>query len=297
MGAKRKRGRMLHRRHVVGREWDRATELLALFSMTGWGRLRVGRGDADAKPRPQSLVLVGPPGKGKTQLLERFRGNRHLAYRSDLTVRQLWSILSLAQKGRVTHVAMPEFQKIFQRKASTAENCVGTLTEAMDEGVTEVSVGPQHHSFDGARLGLLAGMTGRSLRRRQGMLYEMGFLDRCAMLPWNPPDAQIEDVLNRIARGDSSDIQRVVLPVPPQPIVVEQPPKLGQELKSYVWQHWPDTALRIFQRFRYLVMAAALLDGRDVCRSADVDRAVHQFRDYWDRLLLSDVVLGMEEAG
>ncbi len=271
---------------VSGRHWDRGTELLALFVVTGRLRLRVGS-HIESRPRPQSAVLVGPPGKGKTELIERFRANRSIAYRSDLTVRGLWSLLDRAERGRHTHLAMPEFQKVFQRKLATAENCIGTLVEAMDEGVTDAEVGPQKLSFRGARLGLIGGMTGRSLRRRGPLLYEMGFLDRAAVIPWHPPDSEIQDIMSRIARGDRSDLAPIILPATTDVVVVDQPAEVGLRLRDYVWQSWPDSALRMFQRFRYLVASSAVLEGRDVCCDSDIERGVYQFRDYWDRLVIS----------
>lgn len=261
---------------------------MTLFAMTAWGIIRVGREVPDARPRPQSIVLVGPPGSMKTELLMRFWNNPTLAFRSDLTVRGLWGVLLRADKGRSTHVVLTEFNKIFQRKLSTAMGCVGTLTEAMDEGVYEAEVGPMKWSFKGARLGVLGAMTGRTMKRRREMLYEMGFLDRCAMLPWDPPDEQKHDVMDRIARGDKRDLAKVVLPSPAKAVRVHMPVRIGLALKDYTWKRWPDSALRLFLRFRALAMAAALLDSRDVVKPVDVERGIFQFEDYWQRLVLSE---------
>ena len=85
-------------------------------------------------------------------------------------------------------------------------------------------------------------------------------------------------------------MSRVVLPVPAKPVTVHIPVKIGDELAKYTWDRWPDAALRMFQRFRYLVMSAALLDGRESCREIDIDRAVHQFADYWEQMVASETV-------
>jgi hypothetical protein len=263
------------------REWDRATELLSLFVWTGVVKPK------NSEVKPQSIVLVGPPGSGKTELLLRFRNVPGLTYRSDLTVRGLWRLLVLAKKGRVRHVVFPEFQKIFQRKLATAENTIGTLTEAMEEGVLEADVGPVTLKFDGARLGILGGMTGRTLARRRGLLYEIGFLDRCIILPWELPDSQKRELLHRVTVGDRSDLEPVNFRLPTEPVTVEIPPKVGKVLEDYVWQHWPDESLRMQTRFRLLTMASAAWSGRDVAKPEDVERGVEQFADYWDRVILT----------
>jgi hypothetical protein len=292
MGAKaRKHLRGLPRVAGQRREWDRCTELLGLFAMTGHiVPLAATKSEKkDTRPRPQSILLVGAPGSGKTELLMRYhnRNNKGLIFRSDLTVRGLWRLLTLAQKGRVTHVITPEFNKLFQRKVATAMNCIGTLTEAMEEGVFEGDVGPMQWSFEGARLGLIGGMTGHTLRKRRGLLYESGFLDRCSVLPWALPDSERKDILNRITHGDRSDLEAIHLPIPEEAIVIDLPTKVGEWLKGYVWEQWPDESLRLLVRFRMLTMSAAALAGRDVCKSEDVDKAVVQFSDYWTRCILT----------
>lgn len=267
--------------------------------MTCWGILRVGKERPDARPRPASIVLVGPPGSGKTELLLRFQGNRPMQFRSDLTVRGLWKALTQAEKGRITHIVMTEFNKLFQRKLATAVNCLGTFVEAMDEGVFESEVGPMHWSFKGARLGLIGGMTGTSLKKRRGMLYEMGFLDRCAMLPWELPDDQRRDILDRITHGNRDDMARVMLPHPDRPTIVQLPPPVGERIAAYTWKGWPDESLRMITRFRALAMAAALLDGRDVVKEMDLERSIFQFDDYWQRLVLTNrgPVYGLNDQG
>lgn len=266
------------------REWDRGTEMLGLFVLTAH---LVPVNDQISRPRPQSILLVGPPGSGKTELILRFRNIKGIVFRSDLTVRGLWRLLKGAEKHRIHQVILPEFNKVFQRKIATAVNCVGTLTEAMEEGVWESDVGPMQWSFNGARLGVLGGMTGRTLRKRRGLLYETGFLDRCAVLPWTLEDKEKKDILHRMTVGDRSDLSTIHIDLPEEPIPVDLPPKIGQHLEDFVWEHWPDESLRMLTRFRQLTMAAAMRDHRDVCKDDDIEAGVVQFSDYWGRLILT----------
>lgn len=272
---------------VTLREWDRATRFLAWFAVTGW-LAEVTDGGEHRSIRPASVLLCGEAGSGKTELLRRFRGCYWLSYHADLTVRPLLSLLYKAQAGAVTHVAAEEFNKFFQRKASTAENCIGLLSAAMEEGVSNYNVGPTVVSLDFARLGLFAGMTPGTLNKRREMLSEMGFLSRACVIPWHLPREERDTIMGRMNRGDDSDLATVRLSVPRggQRAAIQWDVALGPDLQEYVRMHWPENDLRIFQRLRGLMMANAYLRGSTNVERVDLD-AMFAYGDYWERMVLS----------
>lgn len=291
IGKVAKGGERKRRRPSAGREWDRMTELVALFSLTGQGYIITENGDRmrveDSRPRPQSLILVSDPGQGKTEILERFRGNRFMVFQSDTTVRGVYRVLQAGKHSLTTHIIATELQKWLQRRASVYEQTFGALGQLMDEGLWDVSLGDQTYHFDGARLGLIAAMTHGSLDKRRNFLFEMGLLDRAAVLPWALPPTEKRDVLHRISKGDRSDLSRVVLPQPTAPVGVRFSYNISRKLEAYVWANWRINSFRMFTRFRSLAMAAAILDGRRHVEVKDVKRAVYQFEDYWKGLVIS----------
>lgn len=256
------------------REWNRATEVVTLFTATGFIE----------NARPQSMLFNSAPGSGKTELLERFMCNDQLSFASDLTSRGIMQILRKARVGAATHIVATEFQKFFMRKSSTAENMLGTLTQALEEGVRETYVGDKLEDFGGAQIGLIGAITGETLSRRIPLLREVGFLSRVAIFRWGMPDEELRLVMDHIAHGDESDLTPVRVAMPEKKVKVEMSVKLSDAFQKYVWQSFREhTPLRVYNRFRALAMASALLDKRDIVKPDDVER-VGSFHDYWKQM-------------
>ena len=263
------------------REWDRMTDLIRLFVASG----------AVAGERPASLLLVGAPGRGKTELLERFRPCVSLSYHSDLTVRSFWGVMKKADRQRrlgtlkMSHLVFTEFQKLFQRKASVWENCVGTLCQAMEEGVVDIDVGGETQSFDHVRLGLLGAMTMRTLKRRGPDMEDMGLLSRACVLPWELTKDEVADIMDRIAHANTRDLKPINVTLPKKPVPISMRPHYHRPIKEYVARVHPATSLRLFQRLALLVKADALIHGQTAVRKENLTRVLDGFVDYWDELI------------
>jgi hypothetical protein len=257
------------------RRWEQMSQLIQLFLLTAWVE----------NCRSASLIIYGFPGMGKTELLEKYRVNRNLAFHSDMTVRQLYPALRQAERGAITHLVFTEFQKLFQRKGFVAENCIGTMAQAIEEGVTTVSVGPQELHFDNARLGILGAMTGRTFRKKHEMLSEMGFLDRVAFVEFDLYPEEIAEVVRRINAGDRSDLEPIRLAPPADGnVTVTFSDRVATELSTAMFEEIGDRTagsppLRLLQRLRALSMAAAVQRGDTDVHSVDVER-VMQFKEY-----------------
>jgi hypothetical protein len=237
-----------------------------------------------ANGRPQSLLLIGEPSSGKTELLHRLRENATLHYASDLSVMGLHRTLKLAKSGAVTHVVATEFQKWFMRKRDAVQNLLGTLSQAMDEGVGNVDVGEYARDFGGTRIGFIGATTPQSFREQERFLSGLGFLSRTTAVEWEMPRDEVYEVMSAINRGDETDLMPVILPVPAKKVRVELPPTLSQHFQEWVWKFYrDDSVMRIFKRFRLLSMACALLDGRDVVHARDIEKVV-AFEPYWSRM-------------
>lgn len=257
------------------REWHRVTELVKMFIATGWL----------ANERPQSMMLISEPGSGKTELLDRFAVNASLQYASDLTVRGLYNVLKRARSGAITHLVATEFQKFFMRKAATADNTLGTLCQALEEGIYEVLVGEKPVNFGGAQIGFIGAITHDTMNEKNKILRETGFISRVAVFDWEMTSDELFYVMGAIGKNDKSDLTPIRMAAPEQRIRVEFPEALSRQFQVYVHEQMRGhTVLRVFKRFRALAMACAAIDGRDVVHARDVEKVV-AFNIYWERML------------
>lgn len=257
------------------REWDRMSELVRMFAMTGWLK----------NARAQSMMLVSEPGNGKSELLERFMQNGWLEYASDMTSQGLHPILKQMQRGATTHIFATEFQKFLARKTATAEATVGLMCQMMEEGVRQVRIGQQVVDFGGAQGGLIGAITHKTADVWKNALNEFGFWSRCAAFEWEMSQDELRGVMTRISLGDKSDLEPIVMVIPRTKIVVDFPAALSSQFEDFVTMRMKaHTVLRVFMRFRALAMACALLDGRDVVHARDVEKVV-AFDPYWMRMI------------
>jgi hypothetical protein len=116
-------------------------------------------------------------------------------------------------------------------------------------------------------------------------LNEFGFWSRCSAFEWEMPVDELVGVLRAISENDRSDLVPVILTVPDRKQVVDFPAALSRQFESFVMTRMrAHTVIRVFQRFRALAMACALLDGRDVVHARDVEKVV-AFDPYWSKMV------------
>jgi hypothetical protein len=260
---------------LPAREWDRMTELVRMFAMTGW----------IANARAQSMLLISEPGGGKSELLDRFMVNGWLEFASDMTSQGLHPILKQMKSGATTHLFATEFQKFLARKSATAAATIGLLCQMMEEGVRSVRVGQQVLEFGGAQGGIIGAITHKTVAAWHKELGEFGFWSRCAAFEWEMPGEELRGVMSRISHGNKEDLEPVVIKIPRGKVNVDFPPALSEQFEDYVMERMKaHTVLRTFQRFRALAMACALLDGRTVVHARDVEKVV-AFNPYWTRMV------------
>lgn len=256
--------------------WDRMTELIALTLTTASIR----------NVAPQSLLVVGPPGSGKSALLERFAVaddssfNPHSRLMGNLSSWGLRNFLQLEAPRGVTHVIAPEMQTLFMRRADTWASVEGILLQAMAEGVGDYYNGPIPESYGKAKMGLVAAMTRDAYLRVRADFARSGLSSRFLVVRWSPTQAQLVKAMEAVARGNKKALSKVNLTLPRTKIEVGISPTLSMRILRYVEQRFPDEMNRALGRFLALTQAAALRRGGDKATAKDWDTILDKER-FW----------------
>lgn len=230
------------------------TELISLVLTTG----------AIQNGTPQSLLIVGDPGSGKTALVERFSDNDDPSFNGkskligNLSAWGLRNFLKLEAPRGVTHIIAPEFQTLFMRRSDTWAAVEGLLLQAMAEGVGDYYNGPEAETYNKARLGLVACMTRDSYMTVRSEFKKTGLSSRFLIVRWSRTHKQIEDAILKKSRGDFRQLEKVDLQLPTVRRVIDVSSSVSEAIISYCRETRLDEFNRAFDRFVTLTKAAAL---------------------------------------
>lgn len=267
MGKRKKRG---SQRKTAQTEWDRLSELVGYYVLTGYIQ------NLDA----QSVLLVGPPGSGKSSLVRRFAGAPRSKVVLDITVDGFRkSLLPEAKRKGHRTIIMPEFYKPFQRQGSTVMNMVGMLTAAMSGELDAMLIGPEAMQYDGVQLGFIGAMTTQVYAEWSSTLAAAGILDRLAVLPITWSQAERIAIETKITREDRRDLRPMPWAFPKQLQVIRWTPNLEKRLIELADQILAEDRNRLIHQLIALSRAIALRDGDTRVMVKHV-RKLHSYLDF-----------------
>lgn len=257
------------------RRWAQLSEFIEILCWTGHAK----------NGRPQSIVMVSDPGEGKTELLERFRPNSHLAFYSDATYRTVLTVLKESVRHERTHLVITELQKLIARRKEVSASALAIILQAMEEGVHKVGFGPFEADFQGARMGMLAATTLASLHKNPFMVTDLAMDSRAYFVDARGTRDELLEIERRIAAGDVRALKPIVLKgVPAKPIDVHIPEVHATAVRSWIREMEAmkvrTYGLRTFGRFLHTLRGVALRNGRDKVNRYDVEE-LYQFKRLW----------------
>lgn len=251
--------------HPMAR-WELTAELLRLCVVS----TRVVNAAA-----PLSLLLVGPPGDGKTAMLQRLEWCGFVRTLSDTTYLGLTRYLETVKEGRSSCLVIPDFATVVGRKSDVSRQCVATLAMMAAEGVGLVSVGKLDRDFGGAKSSVLTAITDREFVAHQGVINQNAFLSRTFVCDFRLELSELVALMNPKSGG--------LAPLRFGSVVKQGMPRRTVELparyRSIAHDWWvelkdvrPDMwfAFRTAHQLKTLLLSAAYLAGRRRVTAADV---------------------------
>ena len=250
-----------------GGDWERYTALVGMFVATGYL----------LNDSPQSLLLVGDPGIGKSQLLSRFAKHPTISRVSDVTSDGLRHVVFPRMiKAGQTHLMLPEFHKLFQRRESTGEHTAGVLQSALSGELHTAVIGRDEVEIGkpGWRIGMLAAMTSHVFATWSRNLGNSGFIDRIIVVPVVLTEEMRSSIEYAIASEDASMTVDVSFPKLTERVSVSIPKPLAKSVQTLavdLCKHDPNRN-RMVSAVRALVRGTAAMRGVKTVQKRDVLR-------------------------
>lgn len=248
-------------------EWETLSHLIALTIATAYL----------LNDPPQSLMLVGAPGQGKSRLLARFDSMETVLRLSDVTSDPFRKkvLPMMAKEGR-RHIILPEFHKLLQRRYSTAENTTGVLSLAMTGETHDAMIGPDDFKEipRNFKIGVIAAMTQRVFDLWHGKAENSGLLDRFAVIPVQfSPETRLK-IEAAIWSKDDSMVRPYQFRRKLQPTAITMAPSvqhMGKALVDEVTVSGASNRTRFITFVSAIMSASALVRGSKKVEREDVD--------------------------
>src|SRR4029077_18522366 len=107
---------------------------------------------------PISIILVGPPGTGKSKIILQFSAPS-LMKTNDVTSAGLADIVGDDKDNNVRHVIVPDFNIVVSHKSSTSNLTIASLLTLMSEGILRIDDGRRKKELVHSPLGIITAMT------------------------------------------------------------------------------------------------------------------------------------------
>lgn len=249
-------------------EWERLTHLVALFVATGYVK----------NGAPESVLLIGDPGVGKSAMLSRFEHLPTVVRLSDVTSDGLrHHVFPEMRRHGKRHIIFPEIHKLYQRRAATSENTIGLLTAAMSGEMHTQYIGREKiEDMQDFRIGLIAGMPTRIFNEWRSGLMNTGMLDRMHLVPvdFKPETrAAIESAIVSDNASMRSPVHWTHLKSAVEVKITSDSFGSIQRIVSDIQESGDRN--RLIARVKSLLRASAALYGDTVVRDRDLDYFRH----------------------
>jgi hypothetical protein len=167
---------------------------------------------------PLSVILVGPPGTGKSKAMLQFC-SPSLHVTNDVTTSGLSDIINDDKAGLVRHIVIPDFNIVVSHKAATTNLTVANLLTLTSEGSVRIDDGRRQKELKHAPIGIITAMTREVYEEHAKRFRKLGIGRRFTPLFFNYGLPTRISIQKEISNGGVTLEQLL-----PYPVVLPPPP-------------------------------------------------------------------------
>lgn len=236
-------------------------------------------------PAPVNVLIVGPPGDGKTKQVERIAHLPFAKHLSDATWMGVINHLQSVKAGQRSMLIVPDFASLVGRRYEVARATMSLLAMMCAEGVREMAIGKRVTDFGGAQGGVVGAITYEDLTNDYKVFNQNAFLSRVFLLE---QDFSSEDKLlmrGMRRKGDESLLTPLPFPKTSEKVKVVTHPsytRVAEDWWKEMLDHRSDRTFgfRTADAFDTMLKAAAFLRGARQVTKQDV-ATVGKVRHTW----------------
>lgn len=182
---------------------------------------------------PLSIMLIGPPGAGKSKVLLKMK-SAQIVQCDDMTSAGLIRILERDPEGKLSHILLPDFNTVLSHKKSVSTLTITSLLGLLSDGVMSVADGRANKEVKHKPMGVLGAMT-RDMWDRNAKKWEgLGLSRRFIPIHYTYCPETINKIQESIKQGKTTLAQSAPIQIESltKQFKVEIPKKIQEDLKS-----------------------------------------------------------------
>lgn len=228
--------------------------------------------------RPLSLILVAPPGAGKTSVLEDMESNISHFF-SDLTSREVKNCL--ANKKDLTHLMLGDFLSLFGHAKGTVNLSVNLISRLTGDTIHQAPWTGEE--IPPKKMGFITAIPPDDLNKRdiRSHVRSGGFASRFLIARYTYTKKTIDSVHRFIRTGEYRKQSKTILAIKPEQKIITVPKQISDNIDMMAQRIKSDPlGFRAHHHLRTLACAMARKDGRTVVSDKDYDKVV-EFCDFF----------------
>lgn len=234
---------------------------------------------------PINVILVGPPGDGKTEMIRRVSHCPVVGELSDATYLGIANFVSSVRTGNRSCLVIPDLASVAGRRFEVARSAVSMMAMMCAEGVKEVAIGKRVVNYRGAKAGIIGAISYDDLLMDLRLWHQNAFLSRVVMVEFEWSTEERREMRGMKRDGDRSLLTALPFPKEMVPRAIKLPPKHAKVAEGWWYEMQEHRADRTFgfrtaEQMDTLLLACAYLRGGNVVAQEDVT-AASKLRHLW----------------